>query len=57
MIEVQISLVRCGKDGQLLYKKGKVAEELNPCPRRRFWGIAEYVIHCHKNMWSAIVIV
>ena len=33
--------------GQLLYAKGKAAEDSLSCPGKCFWGIAEYVIHCH----------
>ena len=44
---MQVSLVIYSSGGQLLYAKGKVAEERFSCPGKCFWGIAEHVIHCH----------
>ena len=30
------------------FVKGVTAEKIFLCPRRYFWGDAEYVLHCHK---------
>ena len=38
------------KVGQLPELKGEAAEDSLSCPGKCFWGIAEYVIHCHRNV-------
>ena len=42
--------VGCDKVGHLSHLKGETAEDLFSCPGKYFWGITEYVVHCHKDV-------
>ena len=47
---MRASRVRTDKVGQPLVLKGKIAEDSFLCPEECFWGITEYVIHCHRDV-------